>query len=396
VIERTHGAGPSVAARSLPRFVRGLRDAGVRVGTGPALVAAEALAQIDITLRGDVRDALRTTLIADAADLAVFDALFEMLYPVAPIASGTGQPTLPRFGAPTPAPGSRRLAAALAGDGRVRAVTRDDLREVDAAGTASAVEVLTHKDFEQMTAGELEQARRLLRAAWPLAALRRTRRWVRSSHGSRLDLRRMLRDEARGNAEPTPRRLARSLRPRDWVLLIDISGSMATYSRMFLQYAHALARRANRVETFVFATRLTRVSRALQSVDADRALLDVSGVVADWDSGTRIGDCLAEFNLRWSRRVLSRGAWVLLLTDGLERGSAGQLELETRRLARSCPELIWLNPLRRSPTYQPLAAGAAVLARYATRQRTAHNVASLLELSRLIETERDSRPQRSP
>jgi hypothetical protein len=184
---------------------------------------------------------------------------------------------------------------------------------------------------------------------------------------------------------PLPRR-RRQQRPRDWILLVDVSGSMAAYSRMALHLAWALARRGGRLEVFTFATHLTRLTRAIRTADPDVALQTASRAVTDWDGGTRIGEALADFNHRWARRVLTRAPWVALLTDGLERSGVEQLETEVARLARQCRELIWINPLRRSPLYQPLAAGAAVLDRYATRRFSAHSVESLLALTRLIES----------
>ncbi len=169
--------------------------------------------------------------------------------------------------------------------------------------------------------------------------------------------------------------------------VVDVSGSMAAYSRMALHLAWALARRGGRIEVFTFATHLTRLTRSLRAADPDVAMQFATRAVTDWDGGTRIGECIAEFNHRWARRVLTRAPWVILLTDGLERAGTEQLETEVTRLARQCRELIWINPLRRSPVYQPLAAGAAVLDRHASRQYTAHNVESLLALGRLVEAQ---------
>ena len=375
------------ATLTLPRLAQALRDAGVRVGTGSVLVASRALAQIDLARRDDVRDALRAVLISDPADFEMFDRLFELLYPRAVAVSSHSKPALPRSEEIAPAPGGRRIAAALP-TRTVRAQQRPDVLERDALGSASEDEVLSRKDFEQMSRDELQQARRLLYAAPPPAAQRRTRRFVQASRGPQLDLRRMLRRTLRGLDAALPTRRTPRLQPRDWVLLIDISGSMATYSRMALHLAHALARRGGRIETFVFATHLTRITRAMHSADPDAALQTATRAVTDWDGGTRIGECLADFNQHWARRVLTRAPWVVLMTDGLERAGTEQLGLEVARLARSCRELIWINPLRRSASYQPLAAGAAVLDRYATRRYSAHSVGSLLELTRLIESRR--------
>lgn len=372
------------ALPTLPRFVQALRDSGVKVGSGSVLVAAQALAQVDLGRRSDVRDALRAALICEPADFELFDTLFDLVYPAPRTAMPGTQPALPRSQDLPPAPGGRRLAAALP-QPSVRQLQAPELIERDAAGSASDREVLASRDFEQMSAAELEQARRLLAAAPPRRALRRTRRFLPRPRGPRLDLRRTLRGMLRG-LDPLPPVWRRpALQPRDWVLLVDVSGSMAAYSRMALQLAWALARRGGRLEVFAFATRLTRLTRALRSNDPDVAMQLAARTVTDWDGGTRIGDCLAEFNRRWARRVLTRAPWVILLSDGLERAGSKSLELEIVRLRRHCRELIWLNPLRRSPVYQPLAAGAAVLDRYASRQYSAHNVASLLALTCLFD-----------
>jgi uncharacterized protein with von Willebrand factor type A (vWA) domain len=160
---------------------------------------------------------------------------------------------------------------------------------------------------------------------------------------------------------------------------------MSIYSRLFLHLAHALSRCPGRVETFVFATRLSRITRSLSIAEPDLAIAAASRAAVDWDGGTHLGACLAEFNRLWARRVLGGGARVVLCSDGLERDAIGLLEHETARLARSAHELIWINPLLRSREYAPLAAGAAVLARHADALKAAHNLDSLSELARLLD-----------
>jgi len=368
---------------TLPRLAQALRDSGVKVGTGSVLFASEALGLVDLSRRDDVRDALRSVLICDQADFALFDQLFALLFPRPLQSQASSLPALPRSQEIPPVPGGRRMAAAL--PARIaRAQEPRELHELHAPGSASEDEVLKHKDFEQMSRDELRLAQGLLRRKPPNDALRPTRRFVYAERGPQLDLRRMLRGTRRGFDAIMPLRRTPRRRPRDWVMLIDISGSMAAYSRMALHLAHALTRRSHRIETFVFATRLTRITRAMRSADPDAALQAATRAVTDWDGGTRIGDCVAEFNHRWARRVLTRAPWLILMTDGLERASPENLAVEAARLARSCRELIWVNPLRRSPHYQPLAAGAAVLDSCATRKLSAHSVGSLLELARLI------------
>lgn len=371
--------------RHLPRLAAVLRGAGVRIGTGSVVLAAEALAAIDATRRDDVRDALCAALVHEPQDRALFEQLFELAFPRRYTLAPGSELALPRDPTTTRAPGSRRLAEALPGArGRAELAPKPE-RQVDASGTASARELLQAKDFEQMNNAELRDAQRLIDAAVPRIQLRRTRRFEPAAGGRQLDLRRMLRAAAHSPDLLVPFARAPRLRPRDWVVLIDVSGSMALYARTFLRFVHALVRRAGTVESFAFATRLTPLTRALRLLDPDAALAATTAAVVDWDSGTRIAECLAEFNRRWSRRVLTRGANVLLFSDGLETGDVGALEREVARLRRSARELIWVNPLLRSASYQPLAAGAAVLQRHATLRVSAHNVDTLLALARAID-----------
>ncbi|MGA0708519.1 MAG: vWA domain-containing protein [Steroidobacteraceae bacterium] len=369
--------------RSLPRLATALRAGGVKLGTDSLLLATRALGACELTRRSDVHAALRCSLVHDPGDFELFDALFDALFPAELNLPRDTRPLLPRSPLAGPSPAMKRLAQALLAVGTVRRLERRELEQHDASGTASDTELLRRKDFEQMSAAELEAARDLLRQAFPDDATRLTRRYQPERTGRRLDLRAMLRASSTGK-EFIPRHRRLIEKPRDWVLIMDVSGSMAAYSRMFLHFAHALRRRSGGLEAFTFATRLTRITRVLSVSDPDLALAGVTSLVGDWEGGTRLGDCLAEFNRHWARRVMSRGAWVLLLSDGLERGPVDVLEAELARLGRLAHQLVWLNPLLRSATYQPLAAGAAVIERHASLRQAAHNVDSLLSLGRLL------------
>jgi hypothetical protein len=370
------------AHRSLPGLAAALRRAGVAVPTGSLVVAARALAAVEATRREDVRDALRAALVSDPDDFALFGRLFDALFPAhVPVPTGSRLELPP--GGPPPS-GSRRLAEALPPVRAAAGRPPEDAPELDASGTASDRERLASRDFEQMTAAELAEARRLIAQSLPPPLLRPTRRHAPDPAGRDLDLRRMLR-ASRGHVDALrPLRRARRQRPRHWFVLIDVSGSMATYARMFLHFAHALGRRVPGLEAFAFATRLTRLTRALRHSDPDAAVQEASGLIADWDSGTRIGECLAEFNLRFARRTLARGGSVLLFTDGLETGDCADLETEVARLARTCREIVWVNPLLRSASWAPLAAGAAVLARHTKRRAASHDLRSLEALGRAL------------
>ena len=379
----TPATGEEVRSLGLMTLAQALRAGGVRLGTDRLISAAEALAVINISHRGDTKSGLRATLINDPADFELFDQLFDVLYPSSLRVPPGAEWVIPQSPESLSPPALRRLAEALRAAGPVNTLTRPDEQRPDARGTFAATDVLVTKDFEQMSSAELDAARRLLAMPSRSSALRRTRRYARATHGSRLDVRHLLRASASGRVQPL-HWLSPRMKPREWVLLMDISGSMAVYTRMFLHFAHVVARRLRPLEAFAFATRLTRLTRHLRPLDPDTALMHSARAVSEWDGGTRIGACLAEFNTLWSRRVLARGAGVILLTDGLERGDPAELDEAVRRLSRSARELVWVNPLERSASYAPLAMGAAVLARYATRHHSAHNVRSLIDLAVLL------------
>jgi uncharacterized protein with von Willebrand factor type A (vWA) domain len=246
--------------------------------------------------------------------------------------------------------------------------------------------VLQRKDFDEMSAEELAQAGLMLRhAVLPFAAVA-TRRYRRGSRGPRIDLRATMQEARKHGGEmislvrERPRK-----RPPPLVLICDISGSMTRYSRMFVLFAHALTHARERVSSFVFGTRLTNVTPLLRHADADEALDRVSAGVRDWSGGTRIGECLRQFNYQWSRRVLAQGGGVVLLTDGLEREPTPVLDTEMARLRRSCRQIIWLNPLLRYEGFEPRAAGIVAMLPHVDAMRPAHAVSNLLDLAKALE-----------
>ncbi|HSR71773.1 MAG TPA: VWA domain-containing protein, partial [Kiloniellales bacterium] len=282
-------------------------------------------------------------------------------------------------------PLARRLAEAL--HRPEQAPTSEDEEEqieVDATLTWSDRELLQGKDFEAMSAAELEQARKAIGAmTLPIMDLP-TRRFRPEAHG-RVDLRATLRASLRAGGDGIPLRWkARRRRHPPLVVLCDISGSMSRYSRMLLHFMHAVTNDRDRVHTFVFGTRLTNITRYLRQRDVDQALDRVSEVVLDWDGGTRIGSCLREFNRTWSRRVLGQGAVVLFISDGLDRDNAAGLRAEMDRLHRSCRRLIWLNPLLRYDGYEPKSQGARAIMPHVDDFRTVHNLESLGQLTAVL------------
>ena len=258
-----------------------------------------------------------------------------------------------------------------------------EVEVIDKRQGFSPAEVLRRKDFAELDEQELRVVRRLLRERpWTLEP-RRTRRRVAARRGSGLDLRSTLRRALRRGGEVLELgRRRRRTRPRPLVVLCDISGSMEAYARIFLQFVYTLGATTDRLEAFVFATRLTRISRQLRQRDVDLALRQATDRIVDWGGGTRIGESLRRFNYDWARRVLGQGAVVMVMSDGWDRGDVEMLERETARLRRSCDRLVWLNPLLGSPGYQPLTRGIRRILPWIDDFLPVHNLESLDQLAR--------------
>lgn len=377
-------------ANNVMQFCRTLRAAGVPVGPGHSLRAIEAIAAVDLADRAQVYWALHAALITRRDQREVFDQAFHIFWRNPQFlerAMSLLLPTIDTGSADDPGREiSRRLADALVPDRQPGQGNGSDGPEppevqIDASLTFSEKEQLHHIDFEQMTAEELEHAKRIIAGlTLPIPDLK-TRRQTPVSQGRSIDLRATLRRSLRagGHGIDLARR-DRARRPPPLVVLCDISGSMAQYSRMLLHFLHAITSDRDRVQCFVFGTRLTNITRQLRHKDVDEALAKVGEVVEDWSGGTRIGQALAVFNRDWSRRVLGQGAAVLLITDGLDRDAGDRLEPEVERLAKSCRRLIWLNPLLRWDGYAPKSSGARILIRYVDAFRGAHSIATLEDL----------------
>jgi uncharacterized protein with von Willebrand factor type A (vWA) domain len=261
----------------------------------------------------------------------------------------------------------------------------------------SASEILRHRDFDRMTAAELRDAERLVDLLAPRLEKRRTRRYELHHHGRLLAPRAMFRRNLATGGQLTDwvwRRHVR--RPRPLVVLCDISGSMERHSRLLLRFVQALSASSEvRTESFVFGTRLTRVTRLLRDRDRDRALGRVAQTVTDWAGGTRIGESFREFNLRWARRTLRSSAVVIVVSDGWDRGDPALVATETARLRRQCHRLVWLNPLAGTPGYQPLAAGMRAAYPYIDDFLPAGTVASLERLGEILAGVRTTDNRRS-
>jgi len=360
---------------NLLHFGRLLRRLGVDAGPSSMLLAVEALRSVQIGRRRQVQSTLRAVLVRRAEDLPAFDAAFRAFWR----APGRGKTELDlralgedaRFGEP------HVELASLGGDDAGAAEVAERVERIELR-TYSGVEALRQKDFGEMTAEELAEAALLLqRLAWRPAE-RRSRRW-RAGEGGAVDLRRLVRESLRREEPAALPRRSRKRRRRPLVLLCDVSGSMERYSRMLLQLSYSLTSGLERVEAFLFATRLTRITRDLQRRRLDLARLSTR--VPDWSGGTRIGEALHAFHVEWARRALTRGPVVLLVSDGWDRGDPAQLRREMARLQRSCHRLIWLNPLLGSPEYEPLTRGMQAALPYVDDFLPAHNLASLEDLA---------------
>ena len=370
-------------AENIAMFTRVLRDAGLPVGPAHAVDAVRAVEAAGVGSRADVHAALKSVYVHKRDQIAVFDAAFNAFFQGRNLLDKMMELLSPvvdeRASAEKPKAGAARVANAMQPPKRAE---RPDPVDVtfDASLTASAREVLRTKDFAQMTALELAEAKRAL-AALTFAGDRVPQRRRVASPRGRFDPRRSMRSAMRAGGELiAPKRTARAIKPPPVVALCDISGSMADYSRILLHFLHALGER-RRVTTFLFGTRLTNVTRSLDRRDPDEALEACAAQVADWSGGTRIGPSLAEFNKSWSRRVLSGGPIVLLVTDGLERD--GDLELlrrEADRLHRSCRSLLFLNPLLRFERFEARAAGIRALQPHVTAMLPIHSVESVADL----------------
>jgi uncharacterized protein with von Willebrand factor type A (vWA) domain len=372
------------------RFVRVLRRAGMPVGLDQAQEFAEALTLVDLGSREQVYYAARGLLVRNHAYLRLFDALFNRFWR-APSADARRMPrTMPR--APRHRPQAERFT--IATYMAARAGANDPERDVlDKANTASAAERLQRKEFGAMSDEELAEIKALIqRFDWQIDQ-RLTRRRRPHRRGEQLDMRAVLRDAARHMGTPLrPQWRRRITRPRPLILIADISGSMERYARLLLQFLYSISRRVARVECFVFGTRLTSITRQLRIRNIDRAIDEASREVVDWAGGTQIGTCLHTFHQRWARRVLGRGAVVILISDGWDRGEPQQLERNIRLLRQRSYRLIWLNPLLGQATYQPDVAGMRAALPYIDDFLPIHNLQSLSALAKRIA---DLPPRRS-
>ena len=367
-------AGGGDGERLAVGFSRVLRGAGLRVPPSATISFAEALALVGVTGRGPVYWAGRSTLVHRPEDLPVYDRVFAAYW------LQRGPESMLVEGDPPP------VTLAL------------DVEDDDGSGEAedpsgdiqevrwSAAEVLTDKDFAECSDDELDELTRLMARLRFTTHHRRSRRLVPvKGQGDRPDLRRTVRWALKHQGEPVRRAyIAPATRPRRLVLVLDVSGSMEAYARALLRFAHAAVVARSRVEVFVLGTRLTRLTRHLTSRDPDAAIRTAMPQVKDWAGGTRLGEGIAEFNNRWAIRGMARGSIVVILSDGWDRGDPAELGEEMERLHRVTRELVWVNPLKATPGYAPLAAGMAAALPHVDRFIEGHSYASLEQLAAIL------------
>jgi uncharacterized protein with von Willebrand factor type A (vWA) domain len=401
-LSATNGTGDPPAGRlaeNILYFARALRAAGLPVGPGAVLDALAAVEAAGVGQKHDFYWTLHAVFVKKHEHSVLFDQAFrlffrkrgyleKMMAAMLPSAPGAAQ---------KPAPGAARVAEALF-EGTKKKQDEAHEIEIDRRLTVSDREVLQRKDFAQMSAEEIVRAKEAIRRMVLALDAVRVRRLGPDPRGHRIDIRATLRASLRtGGGLIDLRYRGPKTRLPPIVALLDISGSMGEYTRLFLHFLHAVTDARKRVHSFLFGTRLTNVTRALKAKDPDEALAACSASVADWSGGTRIATSLAAFNKRWARRVLGGGAIVLLITDGLERdpppypageGREGALAFEIDRLHRSCRRLIWLNPLLRFDGFKAKARGVQAMLPHVDEFRPVHNLDSMEALCRALAGER--------
>jgi uncharacterized protein with von Willebrand factor type A (vWA) domain len=371
--------GDAAVLPAFAGFGRELRAAGLSVGTGQVVSFCRGLSRLDPTDLRDVYWSGRACLVSRRDDLAAYDDAFARYF----LGGGTAaRRVVAGVGAPAVDAGDATSEVPVPVTGRIRRPARNEIGQ-----GASDVELLRGKDFAHCEPDELAAIGRLVTDLVIAAPMRKTRRTERARRGVRPDLRRALRAQVRHGAPvlPIPQRRART-RPRPLVLLLDVSGSMSAYSRALLQFAYAVAHGPARVEVFCFGTRLTRVSGALARRDPDEALRRAAETVVDWEGGTRIGESVREYLRAWAWRGGCRGAVVVLCSDGLERGDPGVLAAAMSRLARLAYRVIWVNPLKSGPAYEPATRGMQAALPHIDLLVSGHNLASLVNLANVVDS----------
>jgi uncharacterized protein with von Willebrand factor type A (vWA) domain len=373
---------------NLVGFARALRAAGIPLGPGAVIDAMNALQLVDIGNRTDVFATLEAIFVKRHEHTLIFAQAFDLFFRAADEwKQMLDSVPLPDQAGKKPQAASRRVQDAFS---PAQMTEMPQARPEEIQLSVSDKEVLQKKDFAQMTAAEIAEVTRAIASMRLPQAVLRTRRYRPDSRGQRLDMRRTLRGSLRTGGDIIDiRKLGRIEKPAPIVALLDISGSMSEYTRLFLHFLHAIIDARKRVSVFLFGTRLTNVTRSLRARDPDEALARCSSAVEDWAGGTRIASSLHAFNKLWGRRVLGQGAIVLLISDGLEREADARLAFEMDRLHRSCRRLIWLNPLLRYGGFEPKAQGIKMMLPHVDDFRPVHNLKSIEGLVEALSSSRE-------
>jgi len=368
-------------------FGRLLRRLGMDVNAGRMLDLMQALEHIQIGRKSDFYFTARSLLVHRREDLRFFDQAFELFWrkpaeewTTLNLSGLDVQSQLRKLPNRQKPPFHPSITSSPAtGQSEQNESSRPQVVQ-----TYSDAEVLRRKDFAEMNVDELKRARELIaELVWQLGE-RRTRR-KQPGAGRLFDLRRTLRRNLKYGGEVLKwAQREPKFKPRPLVVIADISGSMERYTNLLLQFIYSLSSGLNQVEAFVFSTRLTRVSKQLHHRDAERALREVASAVTDWAGGTRIGEALKDFNFKWGRRVLGRGAVVMIISDGWDRGDIPLLRREMKRMSLSCYRLIWLNPLLGHEGYEPLTQGMSAALPYIDDFLPVHNLVSLEQLGEVL------------
>jgi uncharacterized protein len=362
----------NAVVRHIVTFGRVLREVGVEVGPGRVADALKGLDSVELARQDDVYWTLRQTLVSRREDLASFDVAFDSWF-------------LNAFGARVQKPRTAELPQGERQKGGEPGPGPEIDGGIAEVGGWNADELLRTKDFGAMTPDELARAKKLIKEIAVARPRRRTRRLRPDAKGHALDVRALVRASLSTGGDPVQRAFrSRATAPRKLVLILDVSGSMDSYARALMLYLHAARGAGRRVEAFAFGTRLTRLTPELGSRDPETAFAAASARVTDWSGGTRIGESLKAYNDEWGRRALTQGAVVVILSDGCERGDTALVGSEMARLARQAFAVVWVNPLKGHPQYEPQAGGMRAALPYVDRFLSGHDVASLEALGTVL------------
>ena len=380
---------------NIMHFARVLREAGLPVGPGMVLDALEAVRGGGMATKKDFYWILHSVFVKRREHTVMFDHAFEVFWRKPKMIEQLMQLLFQQVRVEAkpekPKAGQKRLAEAMFSQDDAYSQRERPSDEVELEGefTSSAREVFGNKDFEQMSADEERIAREAI-ASMRMNRLEVKMRRFKPSRRGLIDIRSTMRKSLRSGGSMTSlAHKARQTREPPLVVLLDISGSMANYSRLFLHFLHALSSDRSRVQVFTFGTRLNNITRQLQRRDVDEAMELVGSHVTDWSGGTRIGHALHEFNMKWARRVLAQGAHVLMMTDGLDRDDVDVLDVEMARLSRTAKRIVWLNPLLRYGGFEARASGIRAIMPYVDEFRPCHSLNTLSDLADVLSGSRN-------